>query len=459
MTISNGNMLAGFLTPAESSQGGLLAGQLQASAVNADSGEGLSQEGQFWSIVNQHLTEIVSQEDANIIENKDLLAMFDAFEADLENSDNESGIPSQWMQFLKSHFELEMKNDGSDVIRTDTINESEQEPSSPLLASVFNLNKAANIESESGEKLPIMRQGLSAVMPPEAANIEVESGEKLPIMRQGHSAVMPPEVVRIESAAAHRDIAVQAIGLENQSAKVFNQAGKLSTEDLSAFKAEINFEDALDPALEKNVMKQALAEQINNPSKNEAVMLATKTADVMTTLQANPIASNPLQSPAQTLASQNLPTALQSLQLTPQTPSSEWGNALGERVSFLINNKLNNAEIRIDPPHLGKLDIQIQVKEDSALIVINTQNAQTRDLIDSASIRLREFLQEAGYRSVDVNVSHQDQSMAQDGAAQQGSGGSADSTQGAQSAQSDQTDGLQAEMMIKIDDGRIDYFA
>jgi flagellar hook-length control protein FliK len=127
-------------------------------------------------------------------------------------------------------------------------------------------------------------------------------------------------------------------------------------------------------------------------------------------------------------------------------------------VSLLINNKLNSAEIRIDPPHLGKLDIQIQLKDDSATISINTHNAQTRELIDSASVRLREFLQEAGYSSVDVNVSHREQSMAQGDLSDQDQ--QSDSNDQQQSSdQSELAAAHQAELSLMIDDGRIDYFA
>jgi flagellar hook-length control protein FliK len=75
--------------------------------------------------------------------------------------------------------------------------------------------------------------------------------------------------------------------------------------------------------------------------------------------------------------------------------------------------------LRLDPPHLGKLDIQIQVQDDRAVIHITTQHAQTRDMIDNAGVRLREFLQESGYSSVDVNVSHREQSMAGEDGRQQ----------------------------------------
>ena len=58
--------------------------------------------------------------------------------------------------------------------------------------------------------------------------------------------------------------------------------------------------------------------------------------------------------------------------------------------------------------------------------MIQTQHVQTRDLIDSASMRLRDFLQDAGYSSVDVNVSHREQSDQQGGFSQRDGSSSSD---------------------------------
>jgi hypothetical protein len=102
-----------------------------------------------------------------------------------------------------------------------------------------------------------------------------------------------------------------------------------------------------------------------------------------------------------------LSNSLERMLMTNPSSSVEWGSGLGERVSLMLNQKQNMATIRLDPPMLGKMDIQIQVKDDVTHVTINTQHAQTRDMVDGASHRLREFLQDAGYQNVNVDVSHQ----------------------------------------------------
>ncbi len=109
-----------------------------------------------------------------------------------------------------------------------------------------------------------------------------------------------------------------------------------------------------------------------------------------------------------------LPQPLETLTLARDATPSDWGDGIGERVSWLVNHKQNSASIRLDPPALGRLDVQIRVADDATTITIQTQQLQTRDLIDAAVPRLREFLQDAGMQNVNVDVSHrQDQQLAQ----------------------------------------------
>ena len=105
-----------------------------------------------------------------------------------------------------------------------------------------------------------------------------------------------------------------------------------------------------------------------------------------------------------------LPAQLETMNLARSADAGEWSNGLSERVNWMINQKQNSAIIRLDPPMLGKLDVQVKIADDATTITIHTQHAQTRDLIETASVRLRELLQESGYQNVNVDVSQrQDQ--------------------------------------------------
>jgi type III secretion system needle length determinant len=131
-------------------------------------------------------------------------------------------------------------------------------------------------------------------------------------------------------------------------------------------------------------------------------------------LQAAMVAINGLQNPSANPGTANIATStsvlsnsLERMVMTNPDSTAQWGSGLGERVSVMLNQKQHLATIRLDPPTLGKMEIQIQIKDDVTNVTINTQHAQTRDMVDSASHRLKEFLQDAGYQNVNVDVSHQ----------------------------------------------------
>ncbi len=159
---------------------------------------------------------------------------------------------------------------------------------------------------------------------------------------------------------------------------------------------------------------------------------------------------------AATAQSSTFPTHLETLTLARNPDSTELGSGLSERVNWMINQKQNTANIRLDPPFLGKLDVQIKLADDATTVIFQTQHAQTRDLIEAASVRLRDFLQESGYQNVNVDVSQrQDQQQAR---SQTNPG--ADADQQDESYQDPDLDHQQRDAVnYFIGDGIVDTFA
>ncbi|MFT5549030.1 MAG: flagellar hook-length control protein FliK, partial [Candidatus Azotimanducaceae bacterium] len=163
---------------------------------------------------------------------------------------------------------------------------------------------------------------------------------------------------------------------------------------------------------------------------------------------ANPTTANPVSTSV-------LPNNLDRMVMTNSDSSAEWGSGLGERVSVMLNQKQHLATIRLDPPTLGKMDIQIQVKDDVTNVTINTQHAHTRDMVDSASHRLREILQDAGYQNVNVDVSHQSDQQKNDSQFM----GNSDSNGGLDTGVTSRADELPMTAKITLPDSLVDFFA
>lgn len=83
-----------------------------------------------------------------------------------------------------------------------------------------------------------------------------------------------------------------------------------------------------------------------------------------------------------------------------------WGRELGSRVLWLAKDKLQYAELRLNPPHLGPLDVHITLQDQGASLSFLSNHAAVRDAVASALPQLREMLADGGFIMLDVNVSH-----------------------------------------------------
>ncbi|VAW94073.1 hypothetical protein MNBD_GAMMA22-2132 [hydrothermal vent metagenome] len=83
----------------------------------------------------------------------------------------------------------------------------------------------------------------------------------------------------------------------------------------------------------------------------------------------------------------------------------QWNQSLGQSVHWMVNNNIQQADIKLNPPELGMLDIRISVNNDNATVTFVAPNSAVRDALESAMPRLRDMLQESGISLADVNVS------------------------------------------------------
>jgi flagellar hook-length control protein FliK len=118
------------------------------------------------------------------------------------------------------------------------------------------------------------------------------------------------------------------------------------------------------------------------------------------------------------------PHAKLSLTLDVPVNSPNWGASLANRVAWLINNNSQSAEIRLDPPQLGPLDVQISIDGEAAQIKFTAESGVTREILDTELPRLRDLLGESGFSKVDVSVSD-DRSARGELASEQGDAASA----------------------------------
>lgn len=73
-----------------------------------------------------------------------------------------------------------------------------------------------------------------------------------------------------------------------------------------------------------------------------------------------------------------------------------WADRFAERILWASKNQLHYAEIQLDPPELGALQVRIQVHQDQAQVQFVSPHHQVREAIESSLDRLRDLFQQQG---------------------------------------------------------------
>jgi hypothetical protein len=81
-----------------------------------------------------------------------------------------------------------------------------------------------------------------------------------------------------------------------------------------------------------------------------------------------------------------------------QTPvgASDWDEALGQRVLLMVSSQEQVAELSLNPPDLGPLQVTLSISNDQATATFVSQQADVRQALEAALPRLKEMMAESG---------------------------------------------------------------
>lgn len=81
-----------------------------------------------------------------------------------------------------------------------------------------------------------------------------------------------------------------------------------------------------------------------------------------------------------------------------------WSQDLGERVLWMVGQGRQTAELRLNPAHLGPLEVRINLSQDQASVQFLSHQASVREAVESALPKLKEMLgaQQLDLREVSV---------------------------------------------------------
>ena len=139
---------------------------------------------------------------------------------------------------------------------------------------------------------------------------------------------------------------------------------------------------------------------------------------------------------------------------------SGWGEKLGKQLSMMMARNLDSAQIQIDPPELGSLQVKIQVINDQVSLQFITGHGMVREALEGASARLQEMFKGEGMELASLDIANEEtaQQQAKDSHPReldliQRSGNNTGN------ADQEESDGLLTlATQWQQDDGKIDYF-
>ena len=141
---------------------------------------------------------------------------------------------------------------------------------------------------------------------------------------------------------------------------------------------------------------------------------------------------------------------LQALQRPLDLQQTEASQKLQERINIMMSKNIQRADIRLDPPELGNVQIRVNVSGEQTTVQFQVQNAQAREAIESAMPRLREMMEQQGLNLADTQVGEQARDGSDTGDGENASGSEAEHwTQESEIA-------LQDGQVVT--DGRVDFY-
>ena len=141
---------------------------------------------------------------------------------------------------------------------------------------------------------------------------------------------------------------------------------------------------------------------------------------------------------------------------------SDGQQQLSEKIRWMVNARNTMAEIRLDPPELGSMQVRVNVAGDAASVSFVVQSQQTKDALADAMPKLRDMLSEQGIELGDAQVRKDNSSGQENG---QQLAGNSHQGQGAgdrgENDGVDDTDGMRVieQSISRADKGGIDFYA
>jgi flagellar hook-length control protein FliK len=236
----------------------------------------------------------------------------------------------------------------------------------------------------------------------------------IPLMLPGLAAARPGKSESGTSAATTAitasDLTPQSPGVRAAAAtqpREKHAAGIQDVQNQKAIKLELDARQGASQQVEFSVPGISVAAQTGKSEKS-LPELAPK--DLQTNLQTPGLFNAPA-APSGVAADRGIAPAAAGmpvyagLSLEPRLGATGWDNALGQKVLWMVSQQQQVAELSLNPPDLGPLQVVLTINNDQASATFVSQHADVRQALEAALPRLREMMAESGISLGSTTVS------------------------------------------------------
>ncbi|MEW5943378.1 MAG: flagellar hook-length control protein FliK [Pseudomonadota bacterium] len=146
-------------------------------------------------------------------------------------------------------------------------------------------------------------------------------------------------------------------------------------------------------AAEKTEAKPVAAMADPNPARFTADAPGAGSRSDIAAAPPLPATASPVSSPSRAMT------------VEPAVGAAAWGDALGQKVVWLASQNQQVAELHLNPPSLGPLEVRLSISNDQASALFVSHHPAVRDAIESAMPRLRDMLADNGIMLGNATVS------------------------------------------------------
>ena len=134
----------------------------------------------------------------------------------------------------------------------------------------------------------------------------------------------------------------------------------------------------------------------------------------------------------------------------------DFANAVKDKVMVMINQKIQQVEIQLDPPEMGNVHVRVNLQNEQAAVQFIVQNQQAKDALEQNMGKLRDMLAESGVDVGDANIEQRQPGEQSETAFEDGE---SRGKNGLSSEQAADENLAQTQNVVKASSTGVDYYA